>query len=69
MIYVTETVGSVKQRISATELVTYLNQPNMKQQLQAGMAVENLAVKTDLDPSKLKLYLDTPPAGISSILN
>jgi nuclear pore complex protein Nup54 len=57
------TIGSTK-RISNSDIVSYLIQPNPKQQLST-MGVENIFPYTGFTEENLREYFENPPAGIN----
>ena len=64
VIYILERpVSGPAKRITANELFQFLNTPNIKQQITAQLATEDILQKTGFTVEQLKVYLDSPPAG------
>lgn len=53
-------------RVPATEVGQFLNQDLMRNQLSAQLCIVNVFAKVCMSPDQLKLYLNSPPAGIDS---
>lgn len=60
LIYVTE---KGKGRISCKELCAYLKQPAQEAQLKSQLFVTDVVARSSMDDAKLRVYLESPPAG------
>lgn len=60
LIYVTE---KGKGRISCRELCAYFKQPTQEGQLKNQLCVTDVVARSSMDDAKLRVYLETPPAG------
>ncbi|MBN3314891.1 NUP54 protein, partial [Atractosteus spatula] len=68
IVYVVErSPNGTSKRIPATALFGYLEQPNVKGQLQQLSVVLTVA-RTELSPAQLKQLLQHPPAGVDPII-
>ncbi|VDP23306.1 unnamed protein product [Soboliphyme baturini] len=54
---------NAKRRVPASEVYQFLNQPTIKSQLQANAAVEDIAIRANLNEEKLQGYLAVAPPG------
>lgn len=57
-------VTGVTTRILASELFTFLNQQNIRQQLLSQICVSDVYIKVAMTKEQMKYYLDNPPTGI-----
>ena len=56
-------VTGVTTRIVASELFTFLNQQNVRQQLLSQLCVSDVYIKVAMTKEQTKYYLDNPPIG------
>ena len=65
-IYVTEKSGvtGATRRIFASELFNFMEQANVKQQLQQQLAMDECLAKVAMSPEQVDKLLSQPPAGL-----
>ncbi|KAG7477119.1 hypothetical protein MATL_G00090710 [Megalops atlanticus] len=69
IIYVVErSPNGTSKRIPATTLFSYVEQANIKNQLQQQLGVVMSVTRTELTPAQLKQLLQNPPAGVDPII-